>query len=68
MVQLVTRIFTFRFYNKDAVIEYLLDKSAERPNTEVAAHIRGIKVSLGWCRLIVFGIFSIVYTKEMHVL
>ncbi|XP_076125384.1 replication termination factor 2 [Alosa pseudoharengus] len=32
-----------RFYNKDAVIEYLLDKSAERPNTEVATHIRGIK-------------------------
>lgn len=50
------------------MIEYLLDKSAERPNTEVAAHIRGIKVSLGWCRLNVFGIFSIVYTKEMHVL
>ncbi|XP_036387389.1 replication termination factor 2 [Megalops cyprinoides] len=32
-----------RLYNKDAVIEYLLDKSAERPNTEVAVHIRGIK-------------------------
>ncbi|XP_062402278.1 replication termination factor 2 [Sardina pilchardus] len=32
-----------RFYNKDAVIEYLLDKSAERPNIEVATHIRGIK-------------------------
>ncbi|XP_041945913.1 replication termination factor 2 [Alosa sapidissima] len=32
-----------RIYNKDAVIEYLLDKSAERPNTEVATHIRGIK-------------------------
>lgn len=32
-----------RFYNKDAVIEYLLDKSAERPNVEAAAHIRGIK-------------------------
>ncbi|XP_028854424.1 replication termination factor 2 isoform X2 [Denticeps clupeoides] len=32
-----------RLYNKDAVIEYLLDKSAERPNTEVASHIRGIK-------------------------
>lgn len=32
-----------RLYNKDAVIEYLLDKSAERPNIEVAAHIRGIK-------------------------
>lgn len=37
----------FRIYNKDAVIEYLLDKSAERPNIEVAAHIRGIKVSVG---------------------
>ncbi|XP_023701188.1 replication termination factor 2 [Paramormyrops kingsleyae] len=32
-----------RVYNKDAVIEYLLDKSAERPNSEVVAHIRGIK-------------------------
>ncbi|XP_030633577.1 replication termination factor 2 isoform X1 [Chanos chanos] len=32
-----------RLYNKDAVLEYLLDKSAERPNTEVAAHIRGLK-------------------------
>ncbi|KAI4890379.1 hypothetical protein NFI96_029125, partial [Prochilodus magdalenae] len=32
-----------RLYNKDAVIEYLLDKSAERPNVEIAAHIRGIK-------------------------
>ncbi|XP_012678061.1 replication termination factor 2 [Clupea harengus] len=32
-----------RFYNKDAVIEYLLDKTAERPNIEVAVHIRGIK-------------------------
>ncbi|MGH0172078.1 UNVERIFIED_CONTAM: hypothetical protein FKN15_062691 [Acipenser sinensis] len=32
-----------RLYNKDAVIEYLLDKSAERPNIEVAVHIRGIK-------------------------
>uniref|UniRef100_A0A673JAC5 Replication termination factor 2 n=1 Tax=Sinocyclocheilus rhinocerous TaxID=307959 RepID=A0A673JAC5_9TELE len=32
-----------RLYNKDAIIEYLLDKSAERPNTEVAAHIRSIK-------------------------
>lgn len=34
-----------RLYNKDAIIEYLLDKSAERPNTEVVAHIRSIKVS-----------------------
>lgn len=32
-----------RLYNKDAVIEYLLDKSAERPNAEVVVHIRGIK-------------------------
>ncbi|KAK1796401.1 hypothetical protein P4O66_009459 [Electrophorus voltai] len=32
-----------RLYNKDAVIEYLLDKSAERPNTEVVGHIRSIK-------------------------
>ncbi|XP_069547139.1 replication termination factor 2 [Brachyistius frenatus] len=32
-----------RLFNKDAVIEYLLDKTAERPNTEAVAHIRGIK-------------------------
>ncbi|XP_062852732.1 replication termination factor 2 [Trichomycterus rosablanca] len=32
-----------RLYNKDAVIEYLLDKSAERPNADIVAHIRGIK-------------------------
>nr|XP_057911457.1 replication termination factor 2 [Doryrhamphus excisus] len=32
-----------RLYNKDAVIEYLLDKSAERPNTEAVTHIRGTK-------------------------
>ncbi|XP_044077768.1 replication termination factor 2 isoform X2 [Siniperca chuatsi] len=32
-----------RLYNKDTIIEYLLDKSAERPNAEAVAHIRGIK-------------------------
>ncbi|XP_070815907.1 replication termination factor 2 [Chaetodon trifascialis] len=32
-----------RLYNKDAVIEFLLDKSAERPNAEAVTHIRGIK-------------------------
>lgn len=32
-----------RLYNKDAVIEYLLDKSAERPNSEAVTHVRGIK-------------------------
>ncbi|XP_058488590.1 replication termination factor 2 [Solea solea] len=32
-----------RLYNKDAVIEYLLDKTAERPNTEAVTHIRGLK-------------------------
>ncbi|XP_061543699.1 replication termination factor 2 isoform X1 [Phycodurus eques] len=32
-----------RLYNKDAVIEYLLDKSAERPNTDAVTHIRGTK-------------------------
>ncbi|KAM7006728.1 replication termination factor 2 [Tautogolabrus adspersus] len=32
-----------RLFNKDAVIEYLLDKTAERPNTEAVVHIRGIK-------------------------
>lgn len=32
-----------RLYNKDAIIEYLLDKTAERPNADAVAHIRGIK-------------------------
>ncbi|KAF3856600.1 hypothetical protein F7725_017323 [Dissostichus mawsoni] len=32
-----------RLYNKDAIIEYLLDKTADRPNMEVVTHIRGIK-------------------------
>ncbi|XP_054640367.1 replication termination factor 2 [Dunckerocampus dactyliophorus] len=32
-----------KLYNKDAVIEYLLDKSAERPNAEAVTHIRGTK-------------------------
>ncbi|CAL1609603.1 unnamed protein product [Knipowitschia caucasica] len=32
-----------RLYNKDAVIEYLLDKSAERPNSEAVTHIRGTR-------------------------
>ncbi|XP_018559373.1 replication termination factor 2 [Lates calcarifer] len=32
-----------RLYNKDAIIEYLLDKSADRPNAEAVTHIRGIK-------------------------
>lgn len=37
-------MLSVRLYNKDAIIEYLLDKSAERPNAEAVAHIRGIKV------------------------
>ncbi|XP_008319341.1 replication termination factor 2 [Cynoglossus semilaevis] len=32
-----------RLYNKDAIIEYLLDKTAERPNTEAVVHIRALK-------------------------
>ncbi|KAM8758058.1 replication termination factor 2 isoform 1-T1 [Acanthopagrus schlegelii] len=32
-----------RLYNKDAVIEYLLDKSAEQPNVDAVVHIRGIR-------------------------
>ncbi|XP_068451283.1 replication termination factor 2 [Clinocottus analis] len=32
-----------RLFNKDSVIEYLLDKTAERPNAEAVSHIRGIK-------------------------
>ncbi|XP_072307924.1 replication termination factor 2 [Eucyclogobius newberryi] len=32
-----------RLYNKDAVIEYLLDKTAERPNSEAVTHIRGTR-------------------------
>lgn len=40
----VRSMFCFRLYNKDAIIEYLLDKTADRPNMEVVTHIRGIKV------------------------
>ncbi|CDQ82951.1 unnamed protein product [Oncorhynchus mykiss] len=36
-------ILVYRLYNKDAVIEFLLDKSADRPNSEVVSHLRGIK-------------------------
>ncbi|XP_077459106.1 replication termination factor 2 [Stigmatopora argus] len=32
-----------RLYNKDAIIEYLLDKTAERPNTDAVTHIRGTR-------------------------
>lgn len=41
-------VLCFRLYNKDAIIEYLLDKSAERPNAEAVVHIRGIKVCYRW--------------------
>lgn len=41
----LTMLFS-RLYNKDAIIEYLLDKSAERPNAEAVTHVRGIKVYL----------------------
>ncbi|XP_040292013.1 replication termination factor 2 [Bufo bufo] len=32
-----------RLYNKDAVIEFLLDKSPEKPHADSAAHIKSIK-------------------------
>ncbi|CAN2389871.1 nuclear DNA replication termination [Pristimantis euphronides] len=32
-----------RLYNKDAVIEFLLDKSPDKPHADSAAHIRSIK-------------------------
>ncbi|XP_056404045.1 replication termination factor 2 isoform X2 [Hyla sarda] len=32
-----------RLYNKDAVIEFILDKSPDKPNAESAAHIKSIK-------------------------
>ncbi|OCT60190.1 hypothetical protein XELAEV_18046209mg [Xenopus laevis] len=32
-----------RLYNKDAVIEFLLDKSPDKPHADSAAHIKGIK-------------------------
>lgn len=50
---LKTNFSSTRLYNKDAIIEYLLDKSAERPNAEVVAHIRSIKVSKLWQMIIV---------------
>lgn len=62
-LQCIYNVFSIRLYNKDAIIEYLLDKSAERPNTEVVAHIRGIKVpallmncSLCSSRVIQYGV------------
>lgn len=33
-----------RLYNKDAVIEFLLDKSADKTPMEAASHIKSIKV------------------------
>lgn len=45
-------MLSLRLYNKDAVIEYLLDKTAERPNAEAVVHIRGIKVCQSWGWLI----------------
>lgn len=36
-----------RLYNKDAVIEFLLDKSAEKALGKAASHIRSIKVGHG---------------------
>lgn len=35
----------YRLYNKDAVIEFLLDKSADKPPMEAASHIKSIKVN-----------------------
>uniref|UniRef100_A0ACB8F6U0 Protein RTF2 n=1 Tax=Sphaerodactylus townsendi TaxID=933632 RepID=A0ACB8F6U0_9SAUR len=32
-----------RLYNKDAIIEFLLDKSSEKAIVEAASHIRSIK-------------------------
>ncbi|KAM4609522.1 replication termination factor 2-like [Discoglossus pictus] len=32
-----------RLYNKDAVIEFLLDKSPDKPHAETASHIKSIK-------------------------
>lgn len=32
-----------RLYNKDAILEYLLDKSPDKPTAEVAVHIKSIK-------------------------
>lgn len=57
-------IFHFRLYNKDAIIEYLLDKSAERPNAEAVTHIRGMKVS---SRCLFFLLFVFVFFNLMQI-
>lgn len=38
-------IFCSRLYNKDAILEYLLDKSPDKTPMEAASHIKSIKVN-----------------------
>jgi hypothetical protein len=43
----LTNPYSCRLYNKDAVIEFLLDKSAEKALGKAASHIKSIKVRCG---------------------
>lgn len=40
----LTSPYCCRLYNKDAVIEFLLDKSSEKALGKAASHIKSIKV------------------------
>ena len=40
----LTDLYCCRLYNKDAVIEFLLDKSSEKALGKAASHIKSIKV------------------------
>lgn len=42
---MILRILCYRLYNKDAIIEFLLDKSADKAPVEAALHIKSIKVN-----------------------
>lgn len=41
----LTNLYCCRLYNKDAVIEFLLDKSSEKALAKAASHIKNIKVT-----------------------
>ena len=40
----LTDLYCCRLYNKDAIIEFLLDKSSEKAHGKAASHIKSIKV------------------------
>jgi hypothetical protein len=50
-----------KLYNKDAIIEYLLDKSAYGDGEDICGHIRSLKVCCESYRLISFDTNDMVY-------